>query len=88
MTSTTLDALKNLYVAHGGNASDVADLTVIPDVINALAAFISGGGAAELPTVTAENDGQVLTVVSGAWAAAALPANEPASEPAAEEITG
>jgi hypothetical protein len=88
MTSTTLDALKALYVALGGSSSTVADLTVIPDVINAIATFISGGGAAELPAVTAENNGQVLTVVSGAWAAAALPASEPANEPAAEEITG
>jgi uncharacterized protein (DUF2345 family) len=37
MTSTTVDALKNLYVALGGTASDVADLNVIPDVINAIA---------------------------------------------------
>lgn len=86
MTSTTLDALKNLYVARGGTASDVADLTVIPDVINALAAFISDGGAAELPAVTASNNGQVLTVVSGAWAAADLPAPEtPTTE---DDITG
>jgi hypothetical protein len=36
MTSTTVDALKALYVALGGTAADVADLTLIPDVINAL----------------------------------------------------
>lgn len=33
----TIDALKNLYVALGGTASDVADLMLIPDMINAIA---------------------------------------------------
>ena len=37
MTSTTVDALKNLYIAMGGEAAAVADLNVIPDVINAIA---------------------------------------------------
>lgn len=47
MTSTTVDALKNLYAALGGDASDVADLNVIPDVINAIAGLgaIAGAGA-------------------------------------------
>lgn len=70
---TTVDALKALYAALGGSADTVADMTAIPDVINAIAAHVAGGGAAELPTVTATNNGQVLTVVSGAWAAADLP---------------
>lgn len=34
---TTVDALKALYVALGGTASDVADITLIPDMINAIA---------------------------------------------------
>ena len=29
----TVDALKNLYVALGGDAADVADLTLIPDAL-------------------------------------------------------
>lgn len=33
---------------------------------------------AELPAVTADNNGQVLTVVEGAWAAAAVPTELPA----------
>lgn len=37
---TNVDALKNLYVANGGSAEDVADLTTSADVINALAGFI------------------------------------------------
>lgn len=37
---TNVDALKNLYVANGGSAEDVADLTTSAAVINALAGFI------------------------------------------------
>lgn len=33
----TIDALRNLYVALGGTASDVANLVIIPDLINAIA---------------------------------------------------
>lgn len=70
MASTTVDALIALYAALGGSASDVADLNVIPDVINKIAQHIASGGAAELPAVTAEDDGKVLTVVDGEWTAA------------------
>mgnify|MGYP006988385493 CR=1 FL=1 len=69
----TVEALKELYIALGGNATNVADITLIPDMITAIAAFISDGGAAELPTVSSANNGEVLTVVEGAWAVAALP---------------
>lgn len=69
----TVEALKELYIALGGNVTNVADITLIPDMITAIAAFISDGGAAELPTVSSANNGEVLTVVEGAWAAAALP---------------
>lgn len=33
----TLDALRNLYVALGGEAEAVADLVTIPELINAIA---------------------------------------------------
>jgi hypothetical protein len=33
----TLDALRNLYVALGGEAEDVENLVIIPDLINAIA---------------------------------------------------
>lgn len=69
----TITALKALYVALGGSADTVASISLIPDMINAIATFISSGGAAELPAVTSSNNGQVLTVVSGEWKAAALP---------------
>lgn len=35
--NTTVDALKALYVALGGTAADVADITLIPDMIEAIA---------------------------------------------------
>jgi dTDP-D-glucose 4,6-dehydratase len=69
----TIDALRNLYVALGGTASNVADLTIIPDMINAIAALITSGATAELPKVTSSDNGKVLTVVSGKWAKANLP---------------
>lgn len=72
---TTVKALQTLYVALGGTAADVENLTTIPDMINAIASHIGEGGAAELPAVTAADNGKVLTVVGGAWAAATLPAS-------------
>ena len=69
----TVDALKNLYVALGGTASDVADITLIPDMINAIATVAATATAAELPKVTSSNNGQVLTVDGGKWKAKALP---------------
>ena len=70
---TTVDALKNLYVALGGTAADVANITLIPDMINALATVAASATAAELPKVTSSDNGKVLTVVSGKWQKAALP---------------
>ena len=63
----TIDALKNLYVALGGTADDVVDIVIIPDMINAIAAHVASGGAAELPAVTAADNGKVLKVADGAW---------------------
>lgn len=65
---TNVDALKTLYVTLGGNASVVADLVTIPDMINAIAAQIASGGGSVLPAVTASDNGKVLKVVDGAWA--------------------
>ena len=73
----TLDALRNLYVALGGDADDVVNLVIIPDLINAIATqaatITTAATSAELPEVSTTNNGQVLTVVSGQWAAANLP---------------
>lgn len=37
----TIVALQNLYVALGGEAADVAELNIIPDMINAIAELIA-----------------------------------------------
>lgn len=68
-----VDALKNLYVALNGDADDVENVSLTADMINEIAALITSGKTAELPAVTAEDNGDVLTVVDGAWAKAALP---------------
>lgn len=70
---TNVKALKNLYTALGGTASTVADLVTNADMIDAIATLISGDAGARLPEVSASDNGKVLTVVDGEWAAAALP---------------
>lgn len=69
---TNVDALKSLYVALGGDSGDVADVTLVCDAI-AKIATLAGTIGVELPKVTTENNGQVLTVVGGEWKAANLP---------------
>lgn len=63
----TITALKALYVALGGTATNVANVNIIPDMINAIAALISSGATAELPAVKAADNGKVLKVIDGAW---------------------
>lgn len=70
---TNVAALKTLYVAFGGSADDVASLTETSAIIAKLAT-LAGNIGIELPKVTASDNGKVLTVVSGKWAAADLPA--------------
>lgn len=71
---TTVEALRALYVALGGDADAVADLVIIPDVIAAIATLASSGLPGSLPSVTATDEGKVLMVDSeGAWGAADLP---------------
>ena len=67
----TIDALRNLYVALGCEATAVANLVIIPDLINAIATLISSGATNELPAVTAADNGKVLKVVDGEYALAA-----------------
>lgn len=64
----TIVALQNLYVALGGDADDVADMVIIPDMINAIAGLVTSGATAELPAVTASDNGKVLKVADGKWA--------------------
>lgn len=71
--NNTVEALRAVYVALGGDSADVADIVTTPEMITMIATLISSGATAELPAVTAANNGEVLTVVSGEWKAAALP---------------
>lgn len=41
MTSNTIQALKDLYVANGGSIGDVDNLNVIPDLINRLSNIVA-----------------------------------------------
>ena len=66
--TTTVDALKTLYVALGGSADDVKNITLNPDVITAIATVAATAIAPELPAVTSANNGKVLKVVDGKWA--------------------
>ena len=67
---TNVQALKNLYVAFGGTLSDIADLNTNAEIINAIASLLSEGDFGILPTVSASDNGKVLTVVDGDWTAA------------------
>ena len=69
---TNVEALKGLYIALGGNAADFTADT-IADAINLISTVAATAVSAELPKVTATDNGKVLTVVSGKWQKAALP---------------
>lgn len=65
----TLDALRGLYVALGGDADDVANLVTIPDLIKVISTQVATVvGTKELPDVDADDNGKVLKVVDGEWA--------------------
>lgn len=71
-----VSALKEVYKALGGSLTDtystiaggaaVSNYTLSSDVILAIA---EKAGTKELPKVTASDNGKVLKVVNGAWAA-------------------
>lgn len=67
-----ITALKTLYVAIGGSADEVANMTLIPELINAIAvkalALYTAANRKELPSVTEADNGKVLKVASGKWA--------------------
>ena len=54
--TTTVDALKTLYVALGGSADDVKNISLIPDMITAIATVAATATAPELPAVTSANN--------------------------------
>lgn len=55
--NNTIDALRNLYVALGGEAEDVANIVIIPELIDAIASLEGGGGGVH--TITANCTGCV-----------------------------
>lgn len=75
----TIDALKNLYVALGGTAADVANITIIPEMINAIATqaatVVTAANTAELPANPTTNGTYNLQAVKSnsgtaiSWAA-------------------
>ena len=69
---TNVEALKEIYVALGGNASSFNAQTN-PEAIHLISTVIAAAIAPELPKVTSSNNGQVLTVDGGKWKAKALP---------------
>lgn len=66
-------ALKALYVALGGDAEDVASISTIDEMIDAIATLVPTALAGVLPDASKATAGQVLTVVDGEWKAANLP---------------
>ncbi len=76
-----VDALKALYVALGGNENNFV-ATTNPEAINQIATLVSSLGGIPaanklLPDVTATDNGDVLTVVDGAWTTANVPSELP-----------
>ena len=65
-----VEALKELYVAMGGDAEDVADLSLNAEIIAAMADVAEAMAAALLPEVSASDEGRILKVVDGKWAVA------------------
>lgn len=62
-----VDALKQVYVALGGDADDVANITDNAGMISAIATVIPTALDSVLPEVTAANNGAVLKVADGKW---------------------
>lgn len=72
---SSITALQGLYVALGGELSDVANITTIPDMLEAIST-VASAAASELPPVKDTDNGKVLTVVNAKWAKADLPGDE------------
>ena len=66
MLTTNLEALRGLYVALGGNAADVADITTLPEMLEKIST-VASAAASELPAVTSSDNGKALIVSSGKW---------------------
>lgn len=67
MKTTTVQALRAVYVALGGAGTDIPDNMEIPEAITKIAEKIAVSGG-QLPAVTTSDNGKVLKVASGKWA--------------------
>lgn len=65
------DTLATEYVE--GSAPDDSQIGAKAVEINVDAVILAGGGGGDLPEVSGKDNGKVLTVVNGVWAAAELP---------------
>ena len=65
---TTVQALRDVYVALGGTSTDIPDNMTIPDALAKIALVIPTALASVLPAVTASDNGSVLKVADGKWA--------------------
>ena len=74
----TVESLRGLYVALGGDIAEVANLTTIPELLTEIST-VAKAAATELPAVKAADNGKVLTVVNSKWAKANLPTELPAA---------
>lgn len=73
----TVESLRGLYVALGGDIAEVANLNTIPQLLEEIST-VAQAAATELPAVKAADNGKVLTVVNSKWQKANLPAGLPA----------
>ena len=71
MKTTTVQALRAIYVALGGTSTDITDNMEIPEALAKIAVVAGNVKTAattkELPTVTAADNGSVLKVADGKW---------------------
>lgn len=74
----TVESLRGLYVALGGDIAEVANLNTIPELLTEIST-VAQAAATELPAVKAADNGKVLTVVNSKWAKADIPSQLPAA---------
>lgn len=72
MKKTTVQGIRDIYVALGGTGTEIPDNMEIPAALAktaiVAAAVKAAADAKELPAVTSANNGAVLKVIEGKWA--------------------
>lgn len=67
MTVNTIEALQGLYVALGGDITDVANITTIPDMLMSISTVAAAAAGGEVETAKKDENGKDLTsYVAGA----------------------